>query len=409
MKRFGSTWIILLFFVLPLVLRLWGVGSFTTYQGDELVHVPAAKNYVETGHAAPEYWYHPPLRHILLYGSMSLLGNNPFGWRMRNVLLGALSVLILFLIARETLSSEKGAILAGLFLLFDPLHTLFSRSTFSDVPGAAFALLGFYASLLYVRGRVSSPAMAGVFLGLSVAMKWYFLPALAVLLLFTLYRRHERGALNPAAAFHILASFMLVPLAVYMLSFYFWFGRGYSLGEFVSMQVAAYREQQMLAPGQFIKFLAVSSSPWEWFARPLVFGFKTMTEGAWARFHLFMNYPPLWMLVGPALVFVAYRMLKLRDSALAAIVLIFGLSYLQFLFVERPIFIYSAISLAPYAYLALAYLLASVAESPGGSSWRFRLIVALIVVHGAYLYPLATDLRVPVALYSPVLSIAKVF
>jgi len=62
------------------------------------------------------------LKYHLLNASMKVWGDNPAGWRMRNVIFGSLSVAVLFLIGIELFSSVRVAGLAAAFLAFDPLH-----------------------------------------------------------------------------------------------------------------------------------------------------------------------------------------------------------------------------------------------------------------------------------------------
>ncbi|HSN16123.1 MAG TPA: glycosyltransferase family 39 protein, partial [Anaeromyxobacteraceae bacterium] len=113
---------ILLLFALAFGLRFSGVTDPPSRWGDEQEHVPAATHYWSQGHFDPNLWEHPPLRHLLLYGFLQLFGDNPYGWRMRNVLFGALAAVLVYLLARSTGGPRLAAGVAGLLMATDPLH-----------------------------------------------------------------------------------------------------------------------------------------------------------------------------------------------------------------------------------------------------------------------------------------------
>jgi len=83
MKQIGNTanppvpWLGLAIFLVAFLVRFIGLGSMSSFQGDEALHSVSAVNYSEQGYFGPDNWYHPPLKHILLYGSIRVFGDNP--------------------------------------------------------------------------------------------------------------------------------------------------------------------------------------------------------------------------------------------------------------------------------------------------------------------------------------------
>jgi len=49
-----------------------GVQEPSFHVGDEGLHIPAAIEYRETGHANPDHYAHPPLKYHLLNASMKV-------------------------------------------------------------------------------------------------------------------------------------------------------------------------------------------------------------------------------------------------------------------------------------------------------------------------------------------------
>ena len=134
---------------------------------------------------------HPPLAKLIMAGSMKLLGEREFAWRLPSVLLGTLAIWLLyrvvlalggsrgqaffaaFVLAFENLSFIHGriAMLDTYMVTFSLLATWLYLSSYFELAGIAFALaalcklnglLGLFAVLLYealiARGRWRSPS-----------------------------------------------------------------------------------------------------------------------------------------------------------------------------------------------------------------------------------------------------------
>ena len=88
-------------------------------------------------------------------------------------------------------------------------------------------------------------------------------------------------------------------------------------------------------------------------------------------------------------------------------VLLFLVTYLPLLAVSRPIYLYSATAVFPFAALLIAGGLSGVAER---LQWRRVLPIATVVlcVCAAYTYPLATRKTVPITLYRPLIDQTKI-
>jgi dolichyl-phosphate-mannose-protein mannosyltransferase len=108
---------------------------------------------------------HPPLAKLLVAGSILLLGDNPFGWRIPSVVLGTMSILLMYGIARRVGADAYTGLLAAGLLAFDHLAFVHSRIFTLDIFQLAFMLLGLY---WYVGGRAT---LAGVGFALAALCK----------------------------------------------------------------------------------------------------------------------------------------------------------------------------------------------------------------------------------------------
>ena len=221
-----------------------------------------------------------------------------------------------------------------------------------------------------------------------------------------LHAAHHR-LLSWQRVLHLIAVYALLPAAIYVLTFYPWFGRGYSLPEFFQMQPDAYNKLQNQPLEEFANafFRTTPSSPWEWFVNPLMSGVEVSSRGVWGKFFIFMSNAPFWLLTIPAVFYASFRSWKDRDWRLVFVVLLFLSLYLQFVFVDRPIFLYSAVVVLPFVYLLVANFLRGILGTFFRSTlWSYGALLTGICLWGSHLYPLVTSKYVPVFPYKPLVN-----
>jgi dolichyl-phosphate-mannose--protein O-mannosyl transferase len=82
------------------------------------------------------------------------------------------------------------------------------------------------------------------------------------------------------------------------------------------------------------------------------------------------------------------------------VVALFAALYLPLVLVPRPIFVYSAVPVLPFALLAVGRALDRAWERRPRAAMA---VAALLLATAALAYPIATSRPVPAALYAPVL------
>src|SRR5215212_7670189 len=108
---------------------------------------------------------HPPLAKLITAGSIRLLGDNAYGWRIPSVLFGTLAVFLMYRIGRRLSGDSDLGLLAAALLSFDNLFFVHGRIFTLDISMLALLLLGLD---LYLGGRV---ALAGAALALAALCK----------------------------------------------------------------------------------------------------------------------------------------------------------------------------------------------------------------------------------------------
>ncbi|MEY3149216.1 MAG: hypothetical protein RL029_490 [Actinomycetota bacterium] len=151
---------------------------------DEVYYVDGARDYlahgVELDNGAAEFIVHPPVGKWLIALGMQLFGDNPFGWRFTAALIGTISILLVYLIAKQLFRSEFVSLVAAALMALDGLHLVMSRTALLDIFLSFFILLAFY---LLIKEKLW---WAGVVFGLALGTKWsavYVLAAVGIYLL----------------------------------------------------------------------------------------------------------------------------------------------------------------------------------------------------------------------------------
>lgn len=100
---------------------------------------------------------HPPLAKLIEAASITLLGDNAYGWRLPSVIFGTLSILLLYRVGSRIGRSPYVGLLAAALLAFDNLFFVHGRIFTLDISMLAFMLLGLD---LYLRGRSTLAGLA---------------------------------------------------------------------------------------------------------------------------------------------------------------------------------------------------------------------------------------------------------
>jgi dolichyl-phosphate-mannose-protein mannosyltransferase len=230
--------LVLASFLVSLALFLYrlDIPSYPVF--DENYYTSAARQSLI--HGPNENWSHPPLGKWLISQSISLFGDNTFGWRAMSAIFGAGSVALITLLAYILFADLLTAATVATLTLANGMLLVFSRLAMLDIFMIFFilaALIPFSIAQedgLSKQRRLFLYLCCGIAFGLSVACKWAGVFPMAFCAILAL-RRHWREA---------LVSFVGVPVLVYLVAFFILLfhlhdpqsGASYSLADVVSMQ-----------------------------------------------------------------------------------------------------------------------------------------------------------------------------
>lgn len=339
-------------FLLAFGFRFYNVAKTSDYVFDENYHATTAINYVEKGFLGPDEWFHPPLRHLSMYLSLKVFGYNPYGWRMRNVILGAATVVVLYLLSESLFGAGVVTYMSTGLLLLDPLHVATSRGSFDEIAAGFFLLCAVYFALKAAKSeRDLDLFLTGAMFGLSAALKWYAFLVLFFVLVMMAFERSSRVSWK--SVFRLISYLLMLPLTIYLLAYIPWFLRGNSLVSWLMMQKDAFWALERTTSEYFpsIKLLQELGSPLTWFLRPI----NVSIEYTHGYFFTFMNNLPVWLFFLPSMAYFLYEGVRQRRFGYLLVCAAFFSMYVPFLISSRPIFLYSSVPLLPFCFIAVAF------------------------------------------------------
>jgi dolichyl-phosphate-mannose-protein mannosyltransferase len=381
---------IALILLISAALRLWQIATPAEFMFDEVYYAKDAKAIVD-GRVGPEpplrweagdevSWPHPEMGKFAIAAGIVLFGDRAFGWRLPAAIAGLVMLACVYPLARRLGLPPPWALIALVFAAADTLGIAQSRIATLDIFVGAWTVLCILLALRYAQdGRrkrwLVLCAAAG---GMAVATKWsggLALVAAAVVILLVWLSDRERAAKDapsepthllgdvpsaPPAVVHalpgallVVALFVVVPAALYVLSYVQYFISGHTLADWWELQrQALYFNLHLKATHTY----ASVAPTWIIDYRPVWYYFEgtKMYRGVIA-----MGNPFLWWVATLALFAAPVLSLLRRTALLLPTAVVVVVLYLPWFAATRTSFLYYMTPVAPFlAILAAAGLLA---------------------------------------------------
>ena len=397
-RRHGVALAVALILLVSTALRLWQLSTPAEYMFDEIYYAKDGKAIVDgrVGPKAPLRWAggdevswpHPEMGKFAIAAGIRLFGDRAFGWRLPAVLAGVALLACVYPLGRRLGLSPPWALLALLFAAADPLGIAQSRIATLDIFIAVWTVACVLFALHYVQDgwRARWLFACGAAGGMAVATKWsgalaIIAAALIVLVAWILQsraaRRDEAGA--PAEAetvtrrrhpilascgesvpasppegsvaprvLSVLAALVVLPLAVYLLSYVQYFATGHTLADFRELH------RQMLTFNLNLEAThTYASAAYTWIViyRPVWYFFEGK-ETYWGV--VAIGNPFLWWLATLSLAAALVLALLRRSYALLPAAALVIVLYVPWFATSRTSFLYYMTPVAPFMAILLA-------------------------------------------------------
>jgi predicted membrane-bound dolichyl-phosphate-mannose-protein mannosyltransferase len=315
---------------------------------------------------------HPLLAKLLIALSMSILGDNGWGWRMASVIFGLVAIFVLYLLLKKTSNSPLIAIIGTFLFSLDNMVFVHSRIATLDIFMLSFMLIGFY---WYFSGKIKSSAVAMALSTLCKIGGFYGVLTIGVYHLGKeiLSKGRKTDWQNLFAFFERYAIVYLGCFLVLLTVLdYFWAGykNPFEHLSHIYTYTFALRAPDVRSPTE------IWSYPWEWLLNERKITYAAVNVSVYTDDTLSRVYPSVQFLgaMSPVVVFLtipvvaysAYRYYKARDEFALFILAWFSMTYLPFIpaavFGHRIMYIFYFLNTIPAVAAGIAYML--VRESP---------------------------------------------
>lgn len=159
--------------------------------------------------------YKPGLYVYLTLPFVGFIGLNEVAVRLPSVLLGTITVLVIYFLGKRIFNNSRVGILSALFLTISPWHLHFSRGAWETNVATFFISLGI---LLFLKALENSRYLLLSFLAFLASMYTYQSPRMVVplllLLLFLFYCRNLLKDIRKLVPVVIVIALLSVPLAL---------------------------------------------------------------------------------------------------------------------------------------------------------------------------------------------------
>ena len=367
--------------------RLYHLGFPSQILWDERYFPVMANKYL---HGVYQFDLHPPLGKFIIAIGISLLGNDPLGWRIMPTLFGLALLPLAAILGWYCLKERVGAVLLATFFAAETIFIVFSRIGVMDIFLVFFVLATFLAALRAEGSR--QVIWASLLLGLAIAVKWAALPV-AVPAGYVLWRkgllRSFVGGLWISAIVYIAVVYVgaLITITTDPIEAWLWMWKWH---------LDALRKVAAAIPHTW------ASPWWSWpiMLRPIRFFYGANAEGLFQVVVAIGN-PLIWWSSTLAVLVSVFEIARKAfarklsaDDPIIPIVLGYVFLLAPWVPGTRIPYIYNYLPVYPFAILALAYWLCKIWNRLRWGSWMVVGFTVCAVTLSVFFLPLVLALPI---------------
>ncbi len=180
-KKHTTCSLLILFFIVALTLRVYGLGSVPGgfhedeahigYNAYSILRTLHDKNNVFLPLAIDQFGdFRPSGLHFLTVPSVAFFGLTEFATRIPVALFGAFGVIAFYLLTKEIFRKESIALITAGMMVINPWHIIASRSTSESIVALFFVTIGVYGLLVFLRKSKEKTQRTKSFLFLILAI-----------------------------------------------------------------------------------------------------------------------------------------------------------------------------------------------------------------------------------------------
>jgi len=383
-------WFLAIIFLVNIALKTFRLGSpEQAYFDEHAYYIPAAREYLSGNFIAN--FEHPPLAKLFMSAGVSILGDNFWGWRIPEVLVGSLGVIFIYLLAKEMFGGRFIPVLAAVFLTFEFSWFVNSRVATIEIYLATFSLAAAYFFWKFFKfENAKTLILTGVFIGLAIASKWSGLFLFSFLMMFYIW--NKRLDLLPSLRKAILIT--LVAFMVYIASYGLYLNN-HTLGDLSNLhtRMVSYHlsdvQRKVAEKTPDVGLFNSAYASWTWVFNQ-TYPYAGEDEGNTSKVILFLYNPAIfWGILG-VLIFRFKRLIKDKQELfLAGAFLSFWLPWFLAPRFSLPYYLLAAI---PFGIVLLSKF---ICENYEKKRYLLMGFIASSIALSLFYYPLLSYISIP--------------
>lgn len=346
-------------------------------------------------------------RYLILLGIL-IFGDNPIGWRITQAVTSTLLVPVSFLIGKKLFKHKYAGLLSAFFVTFELAYLVYSRIGVVIIHQVFFVALSF---LLFVLSTEENNKNAKLFYflsavttGLSVAIKWTSLVLFPIL---WLWAKTKSGLQSVPVRKKIL--FLTVAACAYLVTFsgeaknYEYYNQKYNMPNNNFVQgVISWHKLAFLAHARKHGDHPSSSRwyTWPFMYKPVLIYWKFDDVNSQVTSILGLGNPVIWWAGVLAILFQLLMLFFKRDKIIVFLLGTYFISFLPYVLIARPMFLYHYLPSLFFLILILEYTFVNLYKEKIFLRPVLISLIILVIAAFFYLYPFANGYPVSLSEYN---------
>ena len=348
-------------------------------------------------------------RYLIVLG-MLIFRDNPIGWRIVQAVLGTLFVPLSYLIGKKIFNDKYSGLLTAFFVAFDLGYLSYSRIgivVIFQVFFIALSLLFFILSTENNKNPILFYCLGAVTTGLAISIKWTSLCLIPILWLWTKTKINFK--VTSFNKLYFQALFLIIALAAYLVTFsgegknYEYYHQAYNMPNanfiqgVISWHKLAFKSHTR--PGMHHPY-ASKFYTWPLMYEPVLIYRNFDDVKKQVTTIIGFGNPIVRWGATLAVLFQIWLFFFKRNKIMIFLLGSYFISFLPYVFITRPMFLYHHLPSLLYQILILEYTLTSFYKEKKYFRLLIILMILLIVSIFFYFYPFANGYPVSISEYN---------
>ncbi len=353
----------------------------------------------------------PPFGRYPMILGILLFGDNPIGWRISQAICGTLLVPISYFVGKNVFKHKYAGLLMAFLVVFDLSSSVYSRIGVVVMLELFLVTVSFLLFILSIKDDTKNSklffCLSAILTGLAIATKWTALCLIPIYYLWIKTKTNIKSTFPERLPFKAL--FLMIVFFAYLLTFvgekrnFEYYHQAYRMNN--SSFLESVISWHKLAIGSHTR-KSMPPHPysskwytWPFMYKPVLLYQDINTVNKQVTSIIGLGNPIIWWLADLAILFQLFLLLFKRDKTMVFLLGAYFISFLPYVFIQRPMFLYHYLISLFFQMLILEYTFVSLYKEKIFLRPVLSLLLVLIMFVFFYLFPFINGYPIPESEY----------